>query len=59
MDVTAYSVKEIYCDHDFNCRGQVAPIDVIDLAKSIELTGLLQPITIQSFEGKERTTPRN
>ncbi len=41
---------EIYCDNDFNCRGPIPPIDVVDLARSIELNGLQQPITIQPWD---------
>ena len=37
---------EILMDEDFNCRGTIAPIDVVDLAKDIERQGLIQPITI-------------
>ena len=37
---------EILMDEDFNCRGAIAPIDVVDLAKDIERQGLIQPITV-------------
>lgn len=40
-------IPEIYCDSEFNSRGQIAPIDVADLAKSIEMTGLQFPISVQ------------
>lgn len=49
MDVQQLLVKEIYADPEFNCRGQVVPFDVIELAKSIELNGLAQPIVVQPF----------
>lgn len=47
----AYEVpmNEIYCDNDFNCRGSIAPIDVIDLARSIDTHGLQQSIVIQPY----------
>ena len=51
-------VNEIYADSEFNCRGgeSISPLNVIDLAKSIEEKGLLQPILITKFrvplEGK-------
>lgn len=50
-------LKEIHFDNDFNCRGQIAPIDVADLARNIEANGLLNPINIQEYsaEDKERT----
>jgi ParB family transcriptional regulator, chromosome partitioning protein len=42
-------VADIYCDNDFNCRGPIQPIDVLDLVRSIEKTGLEQPIVIQPW----------
>ncbi len=39
-------MTDILMDEDFNCRGQIAPIDVVDLAKDIERQGLIQPITV-------------
>lgn len=39
-------MNTILADEDFNCRGPIAPIDVIDLAKSIEDHGLIQPVTV-------------
>ena len=30
-----------------NCRGNISPLDVVDLAKSIEKSGLLQPIIVR------------
>jgi ParB/RepB/Spo0J family partition protein len=39
---------EIYSDSTFNCRGLVAPIDVVELVRQIEETGLLHPITVQN-----------
>lgn len=38
--------KLIFADENFNCRGEIAPIDVVDLAKSIDSDGLIQPITV-------------
>lgn len=46
------SVAEIYADPDFNCRGSIAPSSVIDLARSIDATGLQQPISVQPYTGK-------
>lgn len=47
--VKAYKMTEIFCDDTFNCRGQISPLDVLDLAKSIERDGLDMPITIQPY----------
>ena len=47
-----YAVQEIeltriYNDSKFNCRGAILPMDVVDLAKDIELNGLQFPIAVQ------------
>lgn len=42
-------MKEIFSDDSFNCRGKIAPIDVVDLARSIEDNGLQQPIVVQPY----------
>jgi ParB/RepB/Spo0J family partition protein len=46
MGLPLYPVNKIYADPDFNCRGHIQPIDVIDLAKDIVKHGLQQPIVI-------------
>jgi ParB family chromosome partitioning protein len=43
-------VKEIWADPNFNCRGHIAPIDVIDLSKDIEAHGLQQPISVKPID---------
>ncbi|KKN49069.1 hypothetical protein LCGC14_0646390 [marine sediment metagenome] len=40
-------LDRIYSDPIFNCRGTIVPLDVIDLVKDIEKTGLQSPIAIQ------------
>lgn len=47
--VTHIPLGEVYSDTEFNCRGVIAPIDVIDLAKNIQKQGLLQPIVVQPY----------
>ncbi len=42
-------IDDIFCDNDFNCRGPIPPIDVVDLARSIDANGLQQPITVQPW----------
>jgi len=41
---------EIFSDDDFNCRGRIAPIDVVDLARSVEANGLQSPIIVQPIQ---------
>ena len=43
-------MEEIYCDNDFNCRGKINPLDVVDLANDIKAKGLDFPITIQPYD---------
>lgn len=45
--VLSIPTDEVYSDTDFNCRGNIAPIDVADLAKSIQANGLQFPISVQ------------
>lgn len=42
-------IKAIYCDDDFNCRGSISRMDVMDLMRDIEQNGLLQPIMVQPW----------
>lgn len=49
--IYAIPLTEIYSDDEFNCRGRIAPLDVLDLAKSIQKIGLQQPIIVQPFSG--------
>lgn len=43
-------VSQIYEDANFNCRGAIAPVDVIDLVNSIKERGLIQPIVVQPYD---------
>lgn len=47
--LTDVRMDELLVDHDWNHRGAVAPIDVLDLAHSIERDGLQVPITVQPW----------
>lgn len=42
-------IDDIYLDENFNCRGQIAPIDVLDLATDIKNRKLDTPITVQPY----------
>lgn len=46
-EVKEVEVSRVYSDSDFNCRGTIQPMDVVDLAKDIERNGLQFPITVQ------------
>lgn len=47
MQVQMIEVAKIYSDPVFNCRGQISPLEVIDLAKSIAQHGLQQPAVVR------------
>jgi len=43
-------LAEIFADAEWNCRGDIAPIDVVDLAKDIAANGLIQAVTVAPME---------
>ena len=45
--VVMIPLEYVYSDDQFNCRGSITPIDVVDLAKSIQANGLQFPISVQ------------
>ncbi len=45
--VISIPLDRIYSDPVFNCRGVIVPLDVLDLVKDIEKTGLQFPIAVQ------------
>lgn len=47
--VDPIKMDEIFHDSQFNCRGKIAPIDVLDLAKDIAARGLDQPIVVRPY----------
>jgi len=52
-EVKMLKLSEVFADPTFNCRGLIAPVDVMDLARDIKKHGLITPITVESFDGKE------
>lgn len=43
-------VNDILASEENNCRGKISPLDVIDLWKSIEKDGLIQPIVVKKLD---------
>jgi len=41
MNLKELLISEIHDDESFNCRGKIAPIDVVDLAKDIKENGFI------------------
>jgi len=56
-DVFALPLKTIYCDSDFNCRGQFTVESVFDLAESIKTKGLDFPIVVQPAAEADQGLP--
>lgn len=57
-----YQVQElatgkIFSDADFNCRGTILPMDVIDLVKDIDQHGLQFPIAVQPIADMGEDAP--
>lgn len=48
-------LTDIHIDEDFNSRGKIIPLDVVDLAKDIERVGLIQPVTVMEYNEVEKT----
>ena len=46
-------LSEIKYDEEFNCRGAITPMDVVDLAKDIQQQGLIQPIIVAPLDAEE------
>ena len=42
-------MDEIHANASFNCRGDIAPMDVLDLVKGIEAVGLIQPVAVRLY----------
>jgi uncharacterized protein YjiS (DUF1127 family) len=40
MEITDLPMEELHADEEFNCRGEIAPIDVTDLSRSMDAHGL-------------------
>ncbi len=49
-EVRQVKLEDIYLDAEFNCRGDIRPLDVIDLVHDIERNGLQFPITVQEID---------
>lgn len=48
--ISVLPMSEVFADEEFNCRGKIAPIDVVDLANNIREQGLIQPILVQPWD---------
>jgi ParB family chromosome partitioning protein len=54
LAVTYIPLEEIDDSSKFNCRGKIAPIDVVDLSKDIAERGLIQPVSVMCLDNAQR-----
>lgn len=54
-EVQEIALIDILNDNDFNCRGTIMALDVVDLAKDIDKNGLQFPIAVQPIEDTNKT----
>lgn len=43
---------DIFCDEEFNCRGKIVMMDVMDLMPDMKARGLDSPITVRPYDEK-------
>ena len=46
MDIKEIDLNKIFTDDKFNCRGEITPASVANLARDIDNKGLIQPVVI-------------
>ena len=56
LEVTYIPLEEIDDSPEFNCRGKIAPIDVLELAKDITARGLIQPVGVMELDNAQRAS---
>lgn len=44
-------LQDVDDNPDLNCRGEILPIDILDLSKDIQTNGLLQPVVVAPANG--------
>lgn len=54
LETKMLDLNEIDANEGFNCRGRIAPIDVVDLMKSIDEHGLLEPVVVRLYDEKKQ-----
>ena len=53
-DADVIELDHILIDDEFNCRGNILKMDVVELARDIEEKGLTQPVTLMRHNDLER-----
>lgn len=53
-ELVSIPLNQIFADQEFNCRGEIKMTDVVDLAKSIQKQGLIQPVSVMKMNDEAR-----
>lgn len=57
MQIHVIKLVDIHMNEEFNCRGHIAPIDVVELAKDIKIRGLISPVVVTPYiESRQKET---
>lgn len=59
LGVPLVPIKEIYLDHEFNCRGFFSPTECIELAEDIAFRGLLTPVIVRPLREEDKDNLKN
>ncbi len=54
LAITYIKMDDIDDSDKWNCRGKIAPIDVVDLSKDIKERGLIQPVSVMELDEAQR-----
>lgn len=54
MQLLDLDLSLILCDENFNCRGQITPMDVVELARDIKANGLTQPVVVRPIDDERK-----
>lgn len=54
MNVLDIPFNEIHADEEFNCRGVIPPIDVVELARDIDTHTLQNPLVVHPYDEERR-----
>ncbi len=47
-------LNKLHADSEFNSRGEIKPLDIVELTNSVKEHGLLQPISVYPYNEEER-----
>lgn len=54
MEIVDLPLSKLHADEEFNSRGRISLMDVTDLSRSMQESGLQQPINVSPYNDEER-----